>query len=482
MKYKHALFLNPYIEVSTEMMLFPPTGLEYVATSAKGLVGKVTIVDLRYDNVLRDTGKLMDFIRKEIDIICVSVSWNRHKDEVYALMNSMPDEIPLIVGGYKATEDVVEIFEKCPKVDIIVRGEGEETMKEIALGGPLENILGISYMSGGKIVHNKNRPLPDINTITPPDRSLRQYEYSLMSNGTRLTSATLDTILSSRGCPFKCKFCTFNLNLLGQKRDYASRSPESVIEEIKGISADIILFSDDNFFTEPKRAEKICDMIIAQKIKKRFVAQTRIDLAEYPELLKKMVKAGFKMLLLGIESPNDRILKDLNKGFDQATIRKRFSVFRKFPIIYHGYYIYGNIGETEEEMLYISKFSKEIGLDSVAFSKLRVDINSPLREIVKNTPGYHLTVRGELYSDKYSHSYLKLIHRKMRASFYTPFGILKVIWKGIRARAFTFGEVLAFAAAAPLLIKGTVEKGLRKRASRRAQSLKEIMKKDSGTP
>lgn len=473
MKYKHALFLNPYIENSTGMCLFPPTGLEYVATSAKDHVGKITVVDLRYDKILRDTGKLMDFIRKDIDIICVSISWDRQMEEIYSLLNFMPDEIPLVVGGYKATEDVEEIFKRCPKVDIIVRGEGEETIKEIAKDEPLEKILGISYRAGGKVIHNKNRPLAEINTITPPDRRLRQYEYSIMSNGIKVANVTFDTILSSRGCPFNCKFCTFNLNLLGQKRNYASRSAESVVEEIEGISAGIILFSDDNFFTEPKRAEEICDLIIARKIKKRFVAQTRIDLAEYPELLKKIVKAGFKMLLLGIESPHDRILANLNKGFDQATIRKRFSVFRKQPILCHGYYIYGNIGETEEEMLYIPKFSKEIGLDSIAFSKLRLDKYSPLKEIVKNTPGYHLTVRGELYSDRYSHSYLKKIHRRLRFSFYTPFRVLSIAVKILRVRFFTFHEIMSFVVVAPLLLKKIIGKEIKKK--RLVESIKNIL-------
>jgi len=473
MKYKHALFLYPYIEKSIEMCLFPPTGLEYVATSAKDHVGKVTLVDLRYDKILCDTGKLMDFIRKNIDIICVSVSWNRQVEEVYRLLNFMPDEIPLVVGGYKATEDVDEIFKRCPKVDIIVRGEGEETIKEIAKDVPFEKILGISYRSGGRIIHNKNRQLPDINDITPPNRRLRQYEYSMISNGIKVTSVTFDTILSSRGCPFNCKFCTFSLNLLGQKRNYASRSAESVVEEIEGVSAGIILFSDENFFTEPDRAEEICDLIIARKIKKRFVAQTRIDLAEYPELLKKIVKAGFKMLLLGIESPHDRILTVLNKGFDQDTIRKRLSVLRKQPIICHGYFIYGNIGETEEEMLYISKFSKEIGLDTVAFSKLRVDKNSPLKEIVKNTPGYHLTSKGEVYSDRYSHSYLKKIHRRLRFSFYTPFRVLKIAAKILKIRFVTFHEIMPLVVVAPLLLKRIIEKEIKEK--RLVKSIKHIL-------
>ena len=379
----------------------------------------------------------------------------------------------LVVGGYQATEDVVEIFKRCPKVNIIVRGEGEETIREIAEDKPLENILGLSYRAGDKIIHNKNRPLADINTIAPPDRSLRRYEYSIMSNGIKVTSVTLDTILSSRGCPFNCKFCTFNLNPLGQKRNYASRSAESVVREIEGISAGIILFSDDNFFTEPKRSEEICDLIIERKIKKRFVAQTRIDLAGYPELLKKAVKAGFKMLLLGIESPHDRILAEFNKGFDQAMIRKRLSVFKKYPILYHGYFIYGNIGETEEEMLYIPKFSKEIGLDSIAFSKLRLDKYSPLHEIVKNSPGYHLTVKGELYSDKYSHSFLKKIHRKLRFAFYTPLSVMKIAVKIFRVRFFTFSEFMSCVAVAPILLKRIIQKELKEK--RLIKSIKNIL-------
>ena len=107
MKYKHALFLNPYIEnTSTSVMgLFPPTGLEYVASSAKGLVDKLTLLDLRYETELCDSANLISFIRKEIDILCVSVGWDRQFEKVCELLNMMPKDIPLVVGGYKATVD-----------------------------------------------------------------------------------------------------------------------------------------------------------------------------------------------------------------------------------------------------------------------------------------------------------------------------------------------------------------------------------------
>ncbi|MBU0709654.1 MAG: hypothetical protein KJ793_02960, partial [Candidatus Omnitrophica bacterium] len=129
MKYNHALFLNPYFgrTATSAMRMFPPTGLEYVAAAAVGLVRKITLLDLRYENDFSDTGRLLDFISKEINIVCVSIGWDRQLKEIYGLLNLMPDSKPLVVGGYTATEKVEEIFQSCPRVDIIVRGEGEET-------------------------------------------------------------------------------------------------------------------------------------------------------------------------------------------------------------------------------------------------------------------------------------------------------------------------------------------------------------------
>jgi len=474
MKYNHALFLNPYVErnASNNMMLFPPTGLEYVATSAKALGGRVTLLDLRYENVLCDTNKLLDFISQEIDIICVGIGWNRHFKQVLHLLNLMPDNIPLVVGGYKATEKVEEIFKSCPKVDIIVRGEGEETIQEILKGVPLEDILGISYRANGKVIHNRHRALPNINSIALPDRSLRRSQYYVKLNGIKVTNLTFDAVLSARGCPYNCKFCTFSLNPLGQKRNYSARSVESVVKEIEGITADVILFSDDSFFVDVKRAEAICDLIIERKIKKRFIAQARIEIAQHPTLLEKIVKAGFKFLLIGIESPHNHILTQLNKGFDSDTIRKSFAVLKKYPIYYHGYFIYGNIGETEEEMLYIPKFAKEIGVDSITFQKLRIEQFSPLREIVENTPGYHLTDKGILYSDTYSKTDLKKIGRKIKFSFYTPFSFWAMLRKSYVVRFLTLSEILSFLFASPLLLGSILVKEIKK--GRLGDSLKHI--------
>ncbi|MFH1046092.1 MAG: radical SAM protein [Candidatus Omnitrophota bacterium] len=475
MKYKHALFLNPYIanSATSAMMLFPPTGLEYVAASAKAFADKITLIDMRYEKDLADVEKLIDFIGRAIDFVGVTISWNRQLPEICALLNRIPETLPLVLGGFTATEKVDELFSWSPRINIICRGEGEETIKEILQGKPLEDILGISFRRNGSIVHNANRPLTDVNNIVSPDRSLRRQQYQLTLNNVTVSNLSFDTVLTSRGCPFNCKFCTFTLNPLGQKRSFSPRDVASVVEEISGISAKMVLFSDENFSFDAKRAEQICDGIIARGIKKRFIVQARIEIAKHPELLAKMVQAGFRAILIGIESPHDRILAQLNKGFDSAAVRKYFKVLRSFPLYYHGYFIYGNLTETEEEMLYIPEFAKEIGVDSISFLKLRIEKFSPLRELVEQTPDYHIREDGLLYSDVYGTRDLKKIGRKIKFAFYTPGRYMHLLKKVFfEIKFFTGGEILSFIAAAPRVLKSVLTREIEK--GRLGDSLKRI--------
>jgi anaerobic magnesium-protoporphyrin IX monomethyl ester cyclase len=433
-KYKHALALNPYFGDSTALMgVFPPTGLEYIAASMKDLVGKVTLLDLRHEKAYQDPKALSKFIRNEIDLLCVSIRWRSLFENVCDFVSQLPPEVCTIIGGYKATEEVESLFDRCPNIDMIVRGEGEEIIKQVVTGVPYKDIRGLSYRENGGIVHNEIHPLPDITRIPFPDRSLRKHDYCMVKHGVRLSSHTFDTVLTTRGCPFKCKFCTFSLNPLGQKRSYTERSVESVIEELKTVLADVVLLSDDNFFTNTKRSEQLCDLIIKNKIKKIFIAQTRIDVARHRRVLDKAEKAGFKVFLIGIESPHDRILKQLQKDITQRQVRDAFASLTQYNFYLHGYFIYGNIGETKEEMLYIPKFAKEIKLDSISFQKLRVEKFSPLKEVVEETPGYYYNrIGGSVYSDLYGRKELKQIRNRIRSEFYDLPQVIHIIRKARR--------------------------------------------------
>jgi magnesium-protoporphyrin IX monomethyl ester (oxidative) cyclase len=442
-KYNHVLALYPYFKDSTATMgIFPPTGLEYIATNIKSHVGKLTLLDLRYEKQYQDVKFLSEFIENEIDLICISITWNSQFNQICNFISDLPDEITTVVGGYKATEEVEYLFERCRNIDIIVRGEGEDTIREVVNGHDYNDILGLSYRKNGTVFHNDPRPLTDISATAYPDRSLRRHEYHWIQSGTRITNLTFDTVLTSRGCPYNCKFCTCSLNPLGQKRQYAERPLESVIEELKSISAEVVMFSDDNFFTNPKRSKKLCDLVIENGIKKRFCVQTRIEIGRDPELLEKAEQAGFKLFLVGIESPHDKILKNLNKGITQKQIRKAFSVLNNYNFFIHGYFIYGNIGETEEEMVYIARFAKELKLETISFQKLRIEKYSPLMEIVDNTPGYYYKrIGGAVYSDKHDRKDFKRIRNRIRSDFYDFKQIRLILKKVYRSNLLTISEL-----------------------------------------
>ena len=454
MKYKHALALYPYFKDTTATMgVFPPTGLEYIATSMKDLVGKVTLLDLRYENEYQNVEKLSDFIKTEIDLLCISITWNSQFISICKLISKLPHEVTTVLGGYKATEEVEYLFEKCLNIDLIVRGEGEETIREVVTGLPHGDILGLSYRQNGNIIHNRTRPLPDISAVAYPDRSLRRQDYHWIQNGVQITNLTFDTVLTSRGCPYNCKFCTCSLNPLGQKRKYAERPLDSVIEELNNISADVVMFSDDNFFTNPRRSKKLCDLIIENGLKKRFCVQTRIEIANSPGLLKKAEKAGFKLFLIGIESPHDKILKQLDKGITQQQVRDAFKILNNYNFYIHGYFIYANIGETEEEMVYIARFAKELKLETISFQKIRIEKFSPLKEVVENTAGYYYNrIGGAVYSDRYNRKALKQIRNRIRSGFYDIQQIWLILQKVYKSRLLTIPELTQIFARLPNIL------------------------------
>jgi magnesium-protoporphyrin IX monomethyl ester (oxidative) cyclase len=464
-KYKHALALNPYFGDSTAAIgVFPPTGLEYIAASMKDLVGKVTLLDLRYEKAYQDPKALSRFIRNGIDLLCVSIRWQSRFEDICDFVSQLPPEVCTVVGGYKATEEVEYLFGRCPNIDMVVRGEGEDIIKQIVTGVPYKDVRGLSYRENGGIVHNEIHPLPDITHISFPDRSLRKYDYCWVKHGVRFSRHTFDTILTTRGCPFKCKFCTFSLNPLGQKRSYTERPLESVIEELKTVTADVVLFSDDNFFTNPKRSEQLCDLIIENKIKKIFVVQARIDVARHRRVLDKAEEAGFKVFLIGVESPHDRILKQLEKGITQQQVRDAFAVLTQYDFYLHGYFIYGNIGETEEEMLTIPNFAKEIKLDSISFQKLRIERFSPLKEVVEETPGYYYDhIGGSVYSDHYGRKELKQIRNRIRSEFYDLPQVIHVIRKARRIGLVSGRDLTNIFLKLPLLLYGLARRKTRKK-------------------
>jgi magnesium-protoporphyrin IX monomethyl ester (oxidative) cyclase len=415
----------PYFQEVPIYEFFPPLGLEYVAAAIEDLVEDVCVIDLRYEEHLDEVAAA------GADLFCVSVNWHYEFDSVCEVIRSLPAEATTVIGGKYATENVEELFARCPNIDVIVRGDGEETIRDYVRAGSPVDIEGLSYRDGGRIVHNANRRLADVSNTLYPNRKRRRYKYKISYQKVGL-GYSFDSIASSQGCPFKCKFCSFKMNPLGQMRDWSARTPESVLAELREIDAKVVAFIDDNFFADIERAERICDLIIEAKLNKFFLANARITIARHPGLIKKLYRAGFRLLMIGLESAQDKSLKSLRKGFKTADVREAFAVLRESNILTNGYFIVGLIGETEEEMLEIVPYARDIGLDLISPNRLRYEKYSGLVQMLEENDEYYVGEGNRIFSKQYGPKEINQIVKKISSGFFDGRQIRAIARKGIK--------------------------------------------------
>lgn len=427
--YKHALCVYPYRRDTSDLGLFPPLGLELIAAVLEPRSQSVEVVDFR-----RTSRCTAGCCRPETDLVCFSINWKRDTEYIRDEIRAVPPGKFVLLGGRHVSESVDEWFAACPNVTAIVRGDGEDAVEELARGDPLEAIAGMSFRKEDRIIHNANRDPGPLRDDLIPARNLRSRPYQIGLKGVE-SGITVDMISASRGCPFNCNFCSFNRNPWGKKRPWSARTPESVVNEIAGLEATVIGFTDDLFTWNMDWVEKICDLLLERGIRKKFVINARIDVAKHPAILAKMEKAGFALLMLGIESVTDKTLRAMKKGFDTARIRESFDVLRRTKLFLHGFFILGCIGETLEEMRRIGPFASEVGIDTMALSTLRSSPFSGLDELVAQTPGYHIAPNGKIYSDQFSIADIKALRRTMYREFYSFRRILHIIHRGIQCGA-----------------------------------------------
>jgi len=424
--YNHILCVYPYRNDGFHAGFLPPLGLELIASVLEPSCRSLEIVDLR-----KRPGRTIDFCRPGTDLVCFSVNWKRDVEFIREEIRSVRPGAFILLGGRHVTENPEDWFAACPSVDAIVRGDGEEAVEELCRGDALEGITSLSFRRNGGIVHNPNRTPGHIRDDLLPSRHLRKESYQLGLEGVE-AGILIDTVSSSRGCPFNCRFCSFSRNPWGKKREWSARSPESVVNELSQIQAPIVGFTDDLFTFDMDRVDRICDLILARGIRKKYIINARLEIAQHPEVLRKMEKAGFFMLMLGIESTQDKTLGSMRKGFDTARIRQCFNVLGQSSMILNGYFILGCIGESVQEMLQIVPFSRELGLDSIAISILRSSPYSGLDELVAESPGYHIAPNGKIYSDHCSVRELRDLRHRIYREFFTPGQLFRIARKGIR--------------------------------------------------
>ncbi|MCE5269583.1 MAG: B12-binding domain-containing radical SAM protein [Planctomycetaceae bacterium] len=423
--YRHVLCVFPYPRTRSSKTSFPPLGIEYIAAALRPYAERIDVINFRHER----TPSSRHFLRPDTDLVCYSINWRSDLELIERDINALPPGVMVILGGRTATEDPRHWLDACPNVGAIVCGDGEQAIAEIASGRPWAEIDGLVRRGeDGQLVFNPPRPNAPLDDDLMPARDLRRHPYYMTSKGIS-TGIKIDQITGSRGCPFNCKFCSFSINPWGVKRRWAARSPESIVREIEQIDADLVMFVDDVFTNQPERVIAICDLLIAKKIRKNYIVNARLEIAEHPDVLRKMEQAGFLALLIGVESTQDATLKSMGKGFTVEQIRKRFEVLRKSKMIINAYFIVGNIGETKEQMLSTATFARSLGIDIIHVSRLRNAPYSGLEAIVEQTPGYHISEDGFIYSDACSVDCIADLRKQIDRRFHTPLHVAGVVIK-----------------------------------------------------
>ncbi len=285
-----------------------------------------------------------------------------------------------IIGGYQPTL-APEYVAKHSAIDYTVRGEGENTFRELIdyLDGNkerrlLKDIDGVSYKNkDGKVHHNKDRKLePNLDNFPMPRRDLlddKKYIYL----GARV--AQLET---SRGCPHNCKFCCIIKMWRNPDRPitYRTKSTKRIMQEIYDIDwkNDFIFFCEDNFTIKTKRTKEILDTIIRSGVPNKIFlsCQSRVDtLYRNPELIDLMHRAGMRQVFLGIESVHQQSLDAMNKkNTTPDMVRKVVSSLQDRGISIFGGVIIGFPGETKTMVRQNIQFARSLNLTCIQFTPI----------------------------------------------------------------------------------------------------------------
>lgn len=277
--------------------------------------------------------------------------------DVAKKIRTINPQIPIVWGGIHPTI-APETTAKHELVDVCVKGDGEETITELAKkfqnNEPIDEVLGIYFKKNETVMHTADRPVYDLNKIgILPYDLVDTKNYDIKEFSMNMT----------RGCPYKCIFC---YNLAFDNQRFRGKDALGVVDEIEYVmkrwNPEIIMFVEDNTFTNKKRMEDICREVIKRGLKIKWMSSTRADYIarhtdEYMQLLK---DSGCVMLTFGAESGSQRMLDEMQKHLKVEDTIKAVEKLKKFDIKGRISFVYGLPGETKEETLMTVNLIKKL--------------------------------------------------------------------------------------------------------------------------
>jgi radical SAM superfamily enzyme YgiQ (UPF0313 family) len=272
--------------------------------------------------------------------------------EISRAVNRSRNRPLYIIGGHGPSPEP-EFFLRKTEADIIVIGEGEETIVEVLerVGSrrPLDDVRGIAFWKEGKPAVNERRPLiKDIDSIPHPAYEAFPIEYyRLLRMPHARNSDFIMPVLSGRGCTFRCSFC------YRMDKGFRPRSKEAIVEEIRYLKSrygiTYIAFSDELLMSSEKRIVDLCGEFLKARLGVKWDCNGRLNYAK-PDVLKLMREAGCVFINYGIEAMDDLVLKKMNKALTTKQIVRGIEATLAAGISPGYNIIFGNIGDGKETL------------------------------------------------------------------------------------------------------------------------------------
>ncbi|MBI3909480.1 MAG: hopanoid biosynthesis associated radical SAM protein HpnJ [Armatimonadetes bacterium] len=284
------------------------------------------------------------------------------------LKRECPQVMIGMVGAHVAVKPRESLEDGRGILEFVARKEFDFTIRDIAEGAPLSDVTGISYLNeAGQVVHNPERPiiedmdtLPFVVDVYKRDLSIENYAIGYLKH-------PYLSLYTGRGCPAQCTFCLWPQTIGGHR--YRTRRPETVYEEMKRAThyfpqVKEFFFDDDTFTADRPRTEAIARLL--GKLGIEWSCNSRANVPY--ETLKVMKENGLRLLLVGFESGNDRILRNIKKGVTLERARRFMQDCHRLDIKVHGTFILGLPGETRETIRETIEYAKEIDPWSIQVS------------------------------------------------------------------------------------------------------------------
>ncbi len=371
----------------------PPLGLAYIAAVLEKHGFDVKILDAFAQGLNNVEQKSRDRIRVGMSesniknyllkydpgLVGISCAYTAHLQNTFRIAQIVKETIPcsvVMLGGAHATSEAGLLL-KNRNIDLVVMGEGEMTVLALATvlqsGGDMTKVNGISIRVGERIVRTPPRPyIDDLDELPFPGWHLLPMETYLKSQtSTRSYAMRLPrtNIITSRGCPYHCIFCSVH-TIWGNK--WRGRSAENVIAEMKflvdkyGIREFYIL--DDNITIQRKRVMTICNLMIYSSLDVKWATPNGVAVWTLDkELLLKMKESGYYRLTLGIESAAEKTLEFIGKPVNLQKANQIIKTSNKIGLWTHSTFIFGFPDEQMSSIMETINFAKESWLDFASF-------------------------------------------------------------------------------------------------------------------